>query len=151
MAGKHTGAGDESTLGANYIAGGRIDKAYAEGRQAGIVAEQTGADDTSVAQATMTQSDAGLTIDAEIGKLITNVTNSTATVNQNATITDNTATVVTGVLSGSGNWDSTDVWHITGALVSANPHVAGTDESIAWLAGFDGGYAANKQFETDRA
>lgn len=34
MAGKHVGAGNESaSIGPNYIAGGKIDRAYAEGRQ----------------------------------------------------------------------------------------------------------------------
>jgi len=156
MAGKHTGASEApSALGVNYIPGSRIDRAFAEGRAAGIVGEITGTDDTSIAAATMTNSiaspvfpTAGVGLD---GRVITNVTISTATTNINSTITANTGTVVTGILSGSGNWDSTNAYHITGAVVTDNPHVAGTDESTAWIAGLHSAYAANKQYETDRA
>lgn len=150
MAGKHTGAARRSSvLGQNYIPGGRLDRAYAEGRAAAITGEINGTDDTSTAAATMTDSTASFATAGSglDGRLITNVT-----ISQNAIITANSGTVITGILSGSGNWDSGDVYHISGAVrATANPHVTGTDESTAWLAGFNGAAFTAFQYETDRS
>jgi len=152
MAGKHIGAGEASTLGANYIPGSRIDKAYAEGRRENLNGDQlSGTDNTSNEAATMTDSTAsfptaGIGLD---GRTIRNVTGGGS-----AVITANTGTVVTGILTGSAKWDAgppQDAYHISGGLIASNPHVAGTDEAIAWAAGFNEGGLTGSQYETDKA
>ena len=135
MAGKHIGAGAvSSSLGSNYIPGGKIDKAYAEGRLSGGIGRTNGIDNTSTAAATMTDSTAafptaGIGLD---GRVITNLTNGSV-----AVITANTATVVTGTLSGSETWDSGDGYSISGGLLTDNPHDGlSNDAELAWDAGF---------------
>jgi hypothetical protein len=147
MAGKHNGADAFiSAIGPNYYPGSKIDLAYSEGREAGQLGATTGSDDTSTNAATMTDSTAsfptaGVGLD---GKYINNLTN-----NGRGLITSNTATVITATLSDGQKWDSGDLYSISGAVITDNPHDGlGSPAETAWDAGLVGFAIDSRQRET---
>lgn len=83
----------------------------------------TGADDTSVNAAFLTDTTASWTIDEHVGKTISNTTDGSS-----GTITANTATTVTATLSGGteDDWDSGDAYSI-GASANGAPHITESD------------------------
>ena len=144
MAGKHVGA-DEASLGPNYIPGGKIDRAYAEGRLAGRDGALTGVATTETPSTTvMTDSGADFTVDALIGGFITNTTNGGI-----GLITDNDGTTVTSsALSGSNNWEADDGYHITPVANTANPHDgSGSEAETAWDNGHFYAGTASRKYE----
>jgi len=102
------------TLTANTITAQHdIDGIYVESTAVLAPAVFTGAHDGAANQAVMTDSGEAFTVNEHVGRTIINITDGSSTI-----VTANTATTVTGILSGGtdNDWDNGDTYEILGII-----------------------------------